>query len=128
MGFSLRHRPLLCAAAYLFLAVVPAAAAQITIAWDANTETDIAGYIVEYGPAAAPFSMIADAGNTTTWTLSTALPGTTYSFRVVAYNANGDRSDASTIVTASTVTPGGPTLAADRAALRFGGVASGTRS
>jgi Fibronectin type III domain/Viral BACON domain/Bacterial Ig domain len=129
MGLSLfRFRSVLPAAlAYLLLAVRPAAAAQVTIAWDPNTETDIAGYIVEYGPAAAPFSQSADVGNVTTWTLTTALPGTNYSFRVVAYNANGERSDASTMVTASTVTPGGPTLTADRAALRFGMIASSTR-
>jgi hypothetical protein len=127
MGFSLRYRPLLCAAAYLLLAVRPAAAAQVTIAWDANTETDIAGYVVEYGPAAAPFSQSADVGNTTTWTLTSALPGTNYSFRVIAYNSNGERSDASAVVIASTVTAGGPTLTADRALLRFGALASAAR-
>jgi hypothetical protein len=128
MGLSLRFRPFLYATlAYLLLAVQPAAAAQISIAWDANTETDIAGYVVEFGPAAAPFAQSVDVGNVTAWTLTNALPGSTYSFRVVAYNTNGERSDASLVVSTSTVTPGGPTLTVDRTALRFGMLSSSAR-
>jgi hypothetical protein len=111
----------------VLLSATHAAAAQLTLAWDANTETDIAGYVVEYGPSYAPFSLTADAGNQTTWTLANAAPGTTYSFRVVAYNAIGERSAPSDVVTTSTVTAGGPTLTPDRAALTFGTVAGGTR-
>jgi len=125
MGLSVRFRPFVCATlACLLLAAGPAAAAQVTIAWDANTETDIAGYVVEFGPAAAPFSQSTDVGNVTSWTLTNALPGTTYSFRVVAYNSNGERSDSSSVVSTSTVTPGGPALTVDRVALRFGMLAS----
>ena len=112
--------------AWLLLAGA-AAAADVTLAWDANAEPDIAGYIVEYGPASAPFSQSADVGNVTTWTLPGALPGLRYSFRVVAYNTNGERSGPSEIVTADTTTPGGPTLTPDRAALTFGTVAGGAR-
>jgi hypothetical protein len=114
----------LSALAWLLLAGA-AAAAEVTLAWDANTEPDIAGYIVEYGPAAAPFTSSADVGNVTTWTLTGALPGTRYSFRVVAYNTNGDRSVPSEVVTGDTTTPGGPTLTPDRAALGFATVSGG---
>ena len=111
----------------LLLPASHAAAAQLALAWDANTEADIAGYVVEYGPSYAPFTQAADVGNQTAWTLSNAAPGTTYSFRVVAYNTVGERSAPSDAVTASTVTPGGPTLTPDRAALTFGTVGSATR-
>jgi hypothetical protein len=112
-------------AVWLMLAAGRAAAAPLTLAWDANTEPDIAGYIVEYGPANAPFTLSADIGIQTTWTLANAPAGTSYSFRVVAYNVYGERSAASAAVTGAT--PAGPVLTADRAALRFGSVASGIR-
>jgi hypothetical protein len=118
---------LLYTVALLLLATGPAAAAQVTLAWNPNTEPDIAGYVIEYGPAAAPFTLSADVGNQTTWTLTNATPGTTYSFRVVAYNVNGEWSPASDVVTSTASTPGGPTLTADRASLRFGTVGSGAR-
>ncbi len=115
---SVLRTQFLIAVIVLLLAAPSARAAQVTLAWDANTETDVSGYIVEYGPASAPFSLATDVGNTTTWTFATALPGTTYSFRVIAYNVTGQRSDASDVV--STVTPGGPTLTVDRTQLAFG--------
>src|SRR5260370_40992757 len=126
----LRRLPfvLLFPAVWLLLAAGRADAGPLTLAWDANTEPDIAGYIVEYGPDTAPFTLSADIGNLTTWTLTNATPGTSYSFRVVAYNASGERSTASAVVSATAgTTPTGPVLTADRAALRFGTVCSGTR-
>ena len=122
-----RFRSVVLATLAWLLFAGAAAAAQVTLAWDANTEQDISGYIVEYGPAAAPFSLSADVGNVTTWTLADALPGTRYSFRVIAYNASGDRSSPSEVVVGDTTTPGGPTLTPDRAALTFGLLAAGAR-
>jgi hypothetical protein len=111
---------LMSAIALLLLAAVQAGAAQITVAWDRNPEPDVTGYIVQYGPSSAPFTQSADAGNATTWTFGSALAGTTYSFRVVAYNAGGERSDPSGAVTAVADPSGLPTLVADRTVLNFG--------
>ncbi len=129
MRFRLRRIPfvLLFTAVWLLLAAGRADAGPLTLAWDADTEPDIAGYIVEYGPVTAPFTLSADVGNLTTWTLSNATPGVLYSFRVVAYNLNGDRSMASAVVIGAAVTPGGPTLTGDRAALRFATVVGGSQ-
>lgn len=115
----------------VLLSAAHAGAAQITLAWDPNTEPDIAGYIVEYGPSSAPYTLSADIGNASTWTLANATPGVTYAFRVVAYNANGERSDASAPVFASADGSGpavGPTIAADRAALAFGIISGAPQS
>jgi len=84
--------------AALLLATVEAHAGQISLAWDANPEPDIAGYIVEWGTAANPYANATDVGNVTAWTLVNAVDGTTYSFRVVAYNRAGERSDPSAAV------------------------------
>ena len=59
----------------LFGLAARAGAAQITVAWDANPEPDVTGYIVEYGPAATPFILSVDVGNVTTWVFSNATTG-----------------------------------------------------
>jgi len=83
----------------ILLAALPARASDIVIAWDANMESDIAGYIVEYGPAAAPFTASVNVGNQTTWTLSGVTAGATYVFRVRAYNTAGEEGAPSSEVT-----------------------------
>lgn len=112
----------------LVLAANAAEAGQITLAWDANTEPDIAGYVIQWGPASAPFTNSTDAGNTTTWTLTSATEGVTYSFRVVAYNSAGEYSDASAAVSGTVAPPPGPSglsLTLNRTLLNFGVVRSG---
>ena len=106
--------------ACLLLATASVDAAQVRLAWDANTEPDVTGYIVEYGPMSAPFSQAVDVGNVTTWTLTSAVQGVIYGFRVIAYDAGGLRSDASTPVYATSDGPVGATLTADRQWLNFG--------
>lgn len=97
-------------AALLLLNAVPVYAAQMTLAWDANTEPDIAGYIVEYGPSSAPFTTSVNVGNVTTWTFTNATAGTTYSFRVRAYNTSGAVSNPSASVSGA---PSAPLLNVD---------------
>ena len=54
--------------------------ASLTFSWNANSESDIAGYRVHYGTVAAPYSMTADVG-TTTATIDQLENGVTYTFR-----------------------------------------------
>jgi Fibronectin type III domain/Viral BACON domain/Bacterial Ig domain len=125
-----RIRCVLSTIALVLLAATYATAAQITIAWDANKEPDIASYVVQWGTAAAPYSTEINVGNVTTWNLTSAVVGTTYTFRVIAVNTAGARSDASNAVS-GTVTAGGtvpapaPTFSVERATLNFGVVKSG---
>ncbi len=109
---------------FLFALAASASASQITLAWDANTEPDLGGYIIEYGPASAPFTLRTDVGNTTTWTMTNATPGVSYSFRVVAYNAEGVSAPSNIVTT--TAPFDGPALLADRASLVFANLGNGT--
>ena len=48
-------------------------AAQIKLAWDANTESDVAGYKVYYGTNSKSYEGSVDVGNVTTYTLRVLL-------------------------------------------------------
>ena len=103
-----------------------AAAGTIQLAWNANTESDIAGYIVEYGTVAAPYTTRVNVGNVTGWTFTTPTPGTTYGFRVYAYDTSGLTSSPSATVYGidSGIVP--PSVSVNRNTLVFGVVAGGT--
>ena len=46
-------------------------AATVTLAWDANTESDLKGYIIHYGTTSGVYSEIVDvANNSSGWSLS----------------------------------------------------------
>ena len=93
-----------------FLKVVPALfclalsiesfAADIQLAWDPNSETNLAGYKVYYGLAPGNYSVAINLGNQTTYTV-TGLAVGTYYFVVTAYNTSGLESDASNEVSAT---------------------------
>ena len=69
-----------------------AAAQSATLAWNANTEPDLAGYRVEYGTVAGSPSTTVDVGNVTQRQFTGLQAGVTYYFRVKAYNTSNDES------------------------------------
>jgi len=69
-----------------------AAAGTITIAWDPNPESTVAGYIVYVGIAAGNYTSSYDVGKTTTFTLPNAVAGTTYHMAVRAYSSSTNMS------------------------------------
>jgi hypothetical protein len=78
----------------LFLGMT-AIAFGLTLEWDPNPESDIAGYIVHYGTDKVKFSNIQDVGNATSFPLTDLAPDTTYYFAVQSYNTAGLYSDLS---------------------------------
>jgi hypothetical protein len=72
--------------AALFIASVSSYAASVTLAWDPNSESDLAGYRVLYGTSSGAYAQVLDVGNTTTAVVPNLTEGTTYYFAVKAYN------------------------------------------
>ena len=83
------------------LLTAPGALAQtVSLAWDANTEVDLAGYIVAYGTQSGQYTATADVGNRTAYALSNLPGGQRYYFAVQAYNLSGMTSPFSAEVSA----------------------------
>jgi hypothetical protein len=83
---------------------------SVTVMWDPNWESDLAGYKVYYRDDFIQNTNIIDVGNTTTTVVSNLLRGHTYVFAITAYNYFGEESDFSaevvyTPLAASRLTP-----------------------
>lgn len=61
-------------------------AEDVTLAWDPNSETDLAGYKLYYGNAPRTYGTIINVGNVTTFTVTGLVGVGTYYFAVTAYN------------------------------------------
>lgn len=84
------------------LAAAQSVSAQsIKIAWDPNTEGDLAGYRVYIGTASRSYSQSYEvAGDTPVFAYLNPVPGTRYFFAVTAYNQVGLESELSNEVSA----------------------------
>lgn len=60
--------------------------AQVTLAWDKNTEPTIAGYKIYYGTGSRSYTWFIDVGNVTSYTISGLADGSTYYFAATAYD------------------------------------------
>src|SRR2546422_2307 len=74
------------------LAPAVANAAQVTLAWDANTDPDLAGYKLYYGLSSGSYQSSVDVGNDTRYTLPGLLDGRIYYFAATAYNVSQNES------------------------------------
>jgi len=93
----------------VFMLYSPCSAATVSLSWDANTESNLAGYKVYYqadsavlpfqGSGAAEGASPVQVYNKTTATISGLDPGRTYYFAITAYDAAGMESSYSNIVT-----------------------------
>ena len=61
-------------------------AGQVTLAWDQNPESNIAGYKIYYGNASRDYDWFIDVGNVTSWTVTNLTDGITYYFAATAYD------------------------------------------
>jgi hypothetical protein len=111
------------------LITVWARAEQATLAWDANTELDLAGYKLHYGTASGSYAVHIDVHNVTTYTVTGLTAGQTYYFAATAYDTSGNESGYSNQVVHSVPaansapstpsTPSGPSTAMVNTAIAF---------
>ncbi len=81
----------------------------VTLAWNANPETNIAGYRLRYGTTSGVYPYTVEAGTNLTATATGLTSGTTYYFTLVAYNTAGQTSASSAELPFTT--PGNPNSA-----------------
>jgi phosphodiesterase/alkaline phosphatase D-like protein len=84
-------------------------AANVSLAWNANTESDLAGYKIYWGTASRTYGTPVTLGLVTTYTVTGLTPGTTYFFAATAYDTAGNNSgysnEVSTTIPVIDVTP-----------------------
>ena len=85
-----------------------ASAAQIKLAWDPSTESDLAGYKVYYGTSSKSYGGSVDVGNVTNSTLSGLTEGQTYYIVITAYNTSNSESGYSSEVSGVATDPTPP--------------------
>ena len=76
----------------LLLFPVGTYAAEVDLAWDANSETDLAGYNIYYGTASRNYTHRINVGDTTEHTVKDLDDGGTYYFAATAYDRDGNES------------------------------------
>lgn len=83
----------------------PCMAAQVTLAWDANTDPAVAGYRLYYGYASRIYGSPVDVGKVTQHTLTGIDDGKQSYFAVTAYDSNNNESAFSTELECFTIIP-----------------------
>ncbi len=96
-------KPYIFVLAVLLAFIQVSTAADVKLAWDPNTQPELAGYELSYGNSSGNYGTTLDVGNVTTRTVSGLASGTYY-FAVRVYGTGGERSAYSNEVTA-TVSP-----------------------
>ena len=66
--------------------------AEVTLAWDANIEEDLDGYVLYYGIDSGVYTEAVDVGNITEYSLTGLEEDVVYYFAVTAYNRNDNES------------------------------------
>src|SRR5208283_5191808 len=84
-SFIVLSMVLLCHSDYAY-------SAQATLTWQPSSDPDVQGYKIYYGTASETYTMMADAGNSTTYNIINLANGTTYYFAATAYDAMGEES------------------------------------
>lgn len=87
----MRIKSIVIAIFIVALYAVAAGAAQIQVTWDANTETDLAGYKVYFGTAPGQYSTPVTV-TAPSYTLQGVTDKTTYYVAVSAFDTSGNES------------------------------------
>jgi hypothetical protein len=89
MSYLLRRTAI--SALFVLGLTLPAFGRNVTVAWNANKETDLSGYVIRYGTSSRTYTASVDVGKRTSFAL-TLDDFTTYYVAVEAYNIAGGRS------------------------------------
>jgi hypothetical protein len=73
----------------------------VTVTWQPNTEPDLAGYKLYVGTSPGVFGAPIVVGKVTSYQVTGLMPGNTYYFAVSAYDANGNESQPSAVLSTS---------------------------
>jgi PKD repeat protein len=118
---------------FSLLFIASAFAGQASLAWDANTDPAVAGYMVSFGQASGTYTSKIDAGKQVTSTVPGLLEGKTYYYVVTAYDLarteSGYSNQASSTVPYSTPVSSfsaSPTSGVSPLAATFTSTSSGT--
>jgi uncharacterized membrane protein len=99
----------------LFLSVISIGAAQstesVTLAWNPNPETDIAGYRIIYGTTSGSLTQSQTVGTIPNTILTGLVPGATYYCAVIAFNTSAYNSISSAEVSFTVPKPALPEIA-----------------
>jgi hypothetical protein len=83
------RRAALVVSIFVRLLVQPAEAATVTLVWDPNTESNLAGYLLSYGTASGQYTTTIDVGNVTTYHFEEPNPSVRYYLALRAYGDEG---------------------------------------
>ena len=72
---------------------------QVTLAWDPNTDSDLAGYIAYWGTSSRNYCCLTDVGNNTAHTITGLEDGQVYYFAITAYDSDYNESGYSNEIT-----------------------------
>ncbi len=89
----------------VMLIPVSAYGENVTLAWDANQEPDLKGYVLYYGTSSGSYTSNIDVGKVTQYTIPELPDGVTYYFAVTAYNDADYESDYSVELPYTTGSP-----------------------
>jgi hypothetical protein len=116
----------------IMLPSVAVQAAQVTLAWDPDSNPEVSGYKLRYGTESAKYSSTLDTGDYTSYTVASLQPGVTYYFAATAYDPNKIESDFSNEVSytvpADCTYSISPTTATISSAARTGSITVTTQS
>jgi hypothetical protein len=82
----------------LLILAVQTMAAEVSVAWDANIEADLAGYKVFWDTVNPPVANVFDIGNVTTYNITGLPDGQIVFIGVKAYDADANESGMSDIL------------------------------
>ena len=77
---------------------LPALAGNVTLAWDADADANVAGYNIYYWSKGGKVTNAVSIGNVTSVTISNLAAGTTYCFTATTFDSSGLQSPLSSVV------------------------------